>query len=191
MSHEFPTSSAPPSAPAPRPTEAEREHAIEVLRGGAVDGRLSHDTFLQRVELALTAGRSDELDALIADLPAAEGRMARLGRWLERGVARISALQVRFRDAWQAEKLPPLLFPAPGPVPLRIGRDLSCGFRLSHASASRIHAELRHEHGVWVLRDLGSMNGTWVNGRRVMGAAVVRPGDRVTFGAMHFRLAAV
>ncbi|MCW2870592.1 FHA domain-containing protein, partial [Actinacidiphila oryziradicis] len=34
------------------------------------------------------------------------------------------------------------------------------------------------------------MNGTFVNGRRVMGAVVVRPGDQVTFGRMSYRLAA-
>ncbi len=43
---------------------------------------------------------------------------------------------------------------------------------------------------MWVLRDLGSTNGTTVNGRRVVGAAVVREGDQVGFGRMLFRLAA-
>jgi pSer/pThr/pTyr-binding forkhead associated (FHA) protein len=43
---------------------------------------------------------------------------------------------------------------------------------------------------MWVLRDLGSTNGTTVNGRRVVGAAVVREGDQVGFGRMTFRLSA-
>lgn len=42
---------------------------------------------------------------------------------------------------------------------------------------------------MWVLRDLGSTNGTTVNGRRVIGAAVVREGDQIGFGQMSFRLA--
>lgn len=40
-----------------------------------------------------------------------------------------------------------------------------------------------------MLRDLGSTNGITVNGRRVIGAAVVREGDQVGFGRMSFRLA--
>jgi pSer/pThr/pTyr-binding forkhead associated (FHA) protein len=43
---------------------------------------------------------------------------------------------------------------------------------------------------MWVLRDLGSTNGTTVNGRRVIGAAVVREGDQVAFGRTAFRLSA-
>ena len=42
---------------------------------------------------------------------------------------------------------------------------------------------------MWVLRDLGSTNGTTVNGRRVIGASVVRDGDQIGFGRMMFRLA--
>ncbi len=53
----------------------------------------------------------------------------------------------------------------------------------------QVHAELSRQGGLWVLRDLGSTNGTTVNGRRVIGAAVVREGDQVGFGQMAFRLA--
>ncbi len=53
-----------------------------------------------------------------------------------------------------------------------------------------MHAELTHQGGLWVLRDLGSTNGTTVNGRRVVGAAVVRDGDQVGFGQITYRLAA-
>ena len=54
----------------------------------------------------------------------------------------------------------------------------------------QVHAELHHQGGLWVLRDLGSTNGTTVNGRRVVGAAVVRDGDQVGFGQITYRLAA-
>lgn len=40
-----------------------------------------------------------------------------------------------------------------------------------------------------MLRDLGSTNGTTVNGRRVISAAVVKEGDQISFGRMSFRLA--
>ena len=54
-------------------------------------------------------------------------------------------------------------------------------------TVSRRHAELRLREGSWILRDLGSSNGTWVNGRRVMEAEVA-PGDEVVLGACRFRL---
>jgi hypothetical protein len=185
-SYEFETSPA-------RLSDAERERVIVMLREGAVDGRLSHDTFVRRMSLALAARERGELRVLTADLPPARGRFSRL---LLRAVGKVSAFNVTLRAAWRAERLPPLVLPEPGSepgvwsYPLRIGRDVANGLRLSDSSSSRMHAELRYEAHGWVLRDLGSMNGTFVNGRRVIGAVTVRVGDEVTFGRMSFRLAA-
>ncbi|MDF3298509.1 DUF1707 and FHA domain-containing protein [Streptomyces tropicalis] len=178
-----------PATPA-RLSDAERDQALRVLRDGVAAGRLSHDTFVRRMELALTARRPDELAALTADLPgrAPESRFARL---VLQGVAAASGFPGRLRRAWQAERLPKLLLPLPGTGrPLRIGRDPANGLRLTHETVSRVHAELVHQGGVWVLRDLGSANGTTVNGRRVTSAAVVREGDQVGFGQVAFRLCA-
>ncbi|MFJ6694754.1 FHA domain-containing protein [Streptomyces sp. NPDC091272] len=169
-----------------RLSDAERDRALAVLREGAAQGRLSHDTFLHRMELALAARQSAELAALTADLDTD-------GRWSRRmfsAVGRASAFTVRLRRAWTAERLPKLLFPAPGPAPLRIGRGTDNGLRLSHETVSRRHAELVLQGGLWILRDLGSTNGTCVNGRRVTGPAVVNDGDQVSFGRMTFRLSA-
>ena len=58
---------------------------------------------------------------------------------------------------------------------------------LGDDTVSRRHAELRAEDGRWLLRDLGSSNGTWVNGRRVI-EAEVRPGDLVQLGGAEIRL---
>ncbi|MFD6812072.1 FHA domain-containing protein [Streptomyces anthocyanicus] len=173
-----------PPAHAPRLTDAERDRALGLLREGAAQGRLSHDTFLFRMERALQARRPDELDVLTADL---RGE----GTWTRRvvgAVERMSAFTARIGRAWHSERLPKLLLPQPGPHPLRIGRDPVNGLRLSHETASRLHAELSLQGGHWVLRDLGSTNGTTVNGRRVVGAVVVRAGDVVGFGEMTFRL---
>jgi hypothetical protein len=170
-----------------RLSDAERDRALKVLRDGVALGRLSHDTFIRRMELALAARRADELAVLTADLPQ-ENRFSRavLGT-----VEAVSGFTVRLRRAWQAERLPKLLLPHPGTGhALRIGRDPANGLRLTHETVSRVHAELRRQGGLWVLRDLGSTNGTTVNGRRVVGAAVVREGDQVSFGRMAFRLSA-
>ncbi|WP_309050735.1 DUF1707 and FHA domain-containing protein [Streptomyces sp.] len=171
-------------ANSPRLSDAERDRALMLLREGAAQGRLSHDTFLFRMERALAARGPDELALLTADL---RGEAA----WTRRvvgAVEKVSAFTARLRRAWAAERLPKLLLPHPGPHPLRIGRDPVNGLRLSHETASRLHAELSMRSGMWVLRDLGSTNGTTVNGRRVTGAVVVRAGDVVGFGEMTFRL---
>ncbi|MBT2389108.1 DUF1707 and FHA domain-containing protein [Streptomyces maoxianensis] len=169
-----------------RLSDAERDRVLGVLREGAAQGKLSHDTFMRRMELALVARRPDELRALTADL----GTEPRWSRRLYAAVGRVSAFSVRMRRAWQAEKLPPLLLPEPGPYPLRIGRDPANGLRLSHDTVSRLHAELSRQGSLWILRDLGSTNGTTVNGRRVTGSVVVHDGDMVGFGRMSFRLTA-
>ncbi|APY85762.1 DUF1707 domain-containing protein [Streptomyces alfalfae] len=170
-----------------RVTDVERDRALDALKEGAATGRLSHDTFVRRMELVLAARRPDELAALTADLRTEKP-------WARRvlgGVEAVSGFTMKLRRAWQAERLPKLLLPgAETPRPLLIGREPTNGLRLSHDTVSRFHAELRRQGGMWVLRDLGSTNGTSVNGRRVIGAAVVRDGDQVSFGQMSFRLAA-
>jgi pSer/pThr/pTyr-binding forkhead associated (FHA) protein len=68
-----------------------------------------------------------------------------------------------------------------------LGRGVACQLVFADDSVSRRHAELRLEDGLWHLRDLGSTNGTWVNGRRVR-EAEVRPGDEIRLGAVRFTL---
>ncbi|MGW5847725.1 DUF1707 and FHA domain-containing protein [Streptomyces sp. NPDC055254] len=179
-----------PAYPAPRLSDTERDRALGQLREGAALGQLSHDTFLRRMELALVARRSEDLAVLTADLGV---RGATESPWTSRlfgWVGRASAVGVGVRRAWTAERLPKLLLPHPSAGALRIGRDPGNGLRLNHETVSRAHAELSLRDGLWVLKDLGSTNGTTVNGRRVTGSAVVRDGDQVSFGTMAFRLAA-
>ena len=55
-------------------------------------------------------------------------------------------------------------------------------------AASRKHAQLWRDGEHWYLRDLGSLNGTRVNGVRVIEATEVRAGDRVSLGGASYRL---
>ncbi len=167
-----------------RLSDAQRDRVLGVLREGAAQGKLSHDTFMRRMELALVARRPEELAALTSDLDTG----SRFSQGLVRAVGGISAFPGRLRRAWQTERLPKLLLPAPGPYPLLIGRDPGNGLRLNHETVSRLHAELTVQHGRWILRDLGSTNGTCVNGQRLVGSIPVRDGDQVSFGRMSFRL---
>ena len=172
-----------------RLSDAERDQAVELLRDHSVQGRLSHDTFMRRIDLALQARERAELDALTSDLPPAQGPVSRL---LVGSVQALSAFGLRLQRAWQNPRLASITLPAAGSAPLRIGRLEGCDLRLGSTSVSRVHAELfRDAEGAdWLLRDLGSTNGTQVNGSRIIGTAVVRPGDRVTFGDAAFRLLA-
>ena len=49
----------------------------------------------------------------------------------------------------------------------RIGRDVACEVHLDDPLISRRHAEISHVEGLWWVRDLGSRNGTMLEGRRV------------------------
>lgn len=64
-----------------------------------------------------------------------------------------------------------------------IGRAPSCDFTVSDLSVSRWHARLHNEDGSWLLSDLGSTNGTRLNGWRVTSAVPVQAGDSVSFGS--------
>ena len=61
---------------------------------------------------------------------------------------------------------------------------------LAEDLVSRRHAALSRDGERWVLRDLGSTNGTRVNGVRVVEDVEVRPGDRVNLGGVVYRLRA-
>jgi len=59
------------SEPSERVADADRDRIVTLLREHVVDGRLTLDEFSERVERALRATTRGELDALMADLPAA------------------------------------------------------------------------------------------------------------------------
>ncbi|MBO0694082.1 MAG: FHA domain-containing protein, partial [Acidimicrobiaceae bacterium] len=69
-----------------------------------------------------------------------------------------------------------------------IGRDPTTTVRVDHHSVSRVHARLswrpHPERGPgWVIEDLGSANGTWIDGRRIDGPTPLEPGAAVEVGA--------
>ena len=65
---------------------------------------------------------------------------------------------------------------------IRIGRGEGMDIVIDNVSVSRRQAELRQEGGIWKVRDLGSANGTFVNGERLAGEQPLRPGDEIAFG---------
>jgi predicted component of type VI protein secretion system len=63
-----------------------------------------------------------------------------------------------------------------------IGRDVTNEIVVGDAEVSRQHARLTRTPGGYVLEDLGSTNGSFVNGERLMAPRVLNPGDLVAFG---------
>jgi hypothetical protein len=63
-----------------------------------------------------------------------------------------------------------------------LGRSRECDVVVSEANVSRRHAELRPTADGWIITDLGSTNGTRVNGRQIRGSERLRAGDEIELG---------
>lgn len=180
-----------------RASDAERDRAIGELRDGFAEGRLSQETFLYRMDAALNAKDRSELSDLFTDLPPNQRRRAprrirdRLAL-LRMAVTGRPDPSTRLLRAPQAQIEPPQAVLPPLPLPpqddrrFTIGRAMACDFTLADLSVSRWHARLHSEDDQWLLSDLGSTNGTRLNGWRVTTGVPVKPGDHVSFGSVSF-----
>ena len=173
-----------------RASDDDRDDAIRVLRDGSVAGRLSNDTFLRRTDRALRARRVGELAGLLSDLPSAPDQGAGPGRAAKAWYRLAERLRgARFPAAWPGARLPPLVLPRGPRTVFTIGRSPDCDLPLGDITVSWHHAELRRANQAWLLVDVGSKNGTRVNGWRADSGFAVRAGDWVSFGAAAFRIA--
>jgi hypothetical protein len=169
-----------PAVTADRASDTDRERALAELSNGFVAGRLTHDTFTHRVEEALRARANAELASLVADL-----RRRRLGV----AVAASARRMLQSADRWLRGWPPSLPLPRGSQQRFTIGREFACDMTLADETVSRWHASLERDPDGWLLTDLGSTNGTRVNGWRVTSPSRVRTGDLVTFGRVTFVLA--
>jgi pSer/pThr/pTyr-binding forkhead associated (FHA) protein len=69
---------------------------------------------------------------------------------------------------------------------ISIGRTGDNDLALPEHGVSRRHASIRRVSQGWLLADLGSTNGTYVDGRRIGGAHLLQPGERVAIGSSVF-----
>ena len=216
------TADTPTTPESLRASDAERDHAVSELRNEFAEGRLSHETFMYRMQSALDARHRGQLAGLFTDLPPRRpGLMARIkavlrgeqpparqdqpdggppgtqriARGARTGAAGTSLGPVSARQsgACRAARPPPaagraapLFFPPGSGTRFTIGRTRECDLCLTDLSVSRMHALLVRREDGWVLSDLGSHNGTRLNGWLVREPVPVRPGDRVEFGSMAF-----
>jgi adenylate cyclase len=70
---------------------------------------------------------------------------------------------------------------------LLVGRRESCDVVLRFANVSAHHCQMFLEQGYWFVKDLGSRNGTKVNGKRVTRKRI-DPGDRLAFAKHQYEL---
>jgi len=68
-----------------------------------------------------------------------------------------------------------------------IGRQEDCDLRLDHKSVSKQHCVIVKTDGLLLLRDLGSTNGTRVNGQRIRRAALL-PNDQLNIASLRFKV---
>jgi pSer/pThr/pTyr-binding forkhead associated (FHA) protein len=69
-----------------------------------------------------------------------------------------------------------------------IGRRDSCDICLKFPNVSAMHAELTYKEGYWWVKDLNSTNGTKINGHRIIGQKILRPGDELEIAKRKFRI---
>jgi len=74
-----------------------------------------------------------------------------------------------------------------GPAGVTLGRSRQCDVVLDDPNVSREHAEIRPRGGSWVLTDLGSTNGSCLNGRRIESPEVIKTGDEIELGTSVIR----
>jgi hypothetical protein len=70
-----------------------------------------------------------------------------------------------------------------------LGRDVNNSIVVDDPFASAEHAVLTFRGSAWYVEDLGSTNGTYVNGNAVTGVATIEFGDELQIGEVRFRLA--
>ena len=68
------------------------------------------------------------------------------------------------------------------------GRQDECQLRIKSSQVSRKHCQLFEKHGLLLVKDLGSSNGTFVNGKKIEGQRVMEPGDELGIGPIVFRI---
>lgn len=71
---------------------------------------------------------------------------------------------------------------------MTVGRQQDCQLRIASSQVSRKHCQIFEKKGLLLVKDLGSSNGTLVNGKRIADQRVLEHGDELTVGSVRFRV---
>src|SRR2546428_1319869 len=93
----------------------------------------------------------------------------------------VSETKSRVRFTVYQPGIAPQQIALPGET-ISLGRASDCTIPIKDRFLSRKHAEIVFERGSWFVRDCGSVNGTLVNGVKVVDPVPLRPGDRIALG---------
>lgn len=149
----------------------------KTLRAAYALGLLTDDTFAHRIDDLYGASRVDP-QALIGDLT------FRTGGGVHAHIRALSASVWPWprRDGDRRDQLPLLGLDWTGATSeMLIGRSSRCDLVLNDPSVSRRHVHLFFREGRWIVVDLHSTNGTYINGVRVQRSELL-PGDQLTIG---------
>jgi len=120
----------------------------------------------------LPTGASERLSNTLHGLPVSE-----LQRQVTPGSAPAPLASLLFRSGDLRGRRIPIKVPV-----VNIGRGDYNDILISDPSVSTMHAKLQRREAVWVLTDLGSTNGTFVEGERLTGEQPLTPGATIRFG---------
>lgn len=166
--------------------EASRTRIARTLSAAYAGGLLSEDTFLHRVDQLLNA-RLIRPGGLIGDLALRPSSPGTWGPLRDAAHAAVRAIANAINS--HAPDEPPLLALdwSGNQQELLVGRHPSCDVVLIDPSVSRRHARLVFRGSNWIVQDVGSTNGTILNGARI-GRSELRPGDLLVLGDVILRI---
>jgi hypothetical protein len=159
---------------------ASRHRLAGILKAAFASGLLSEQTLTHRLGV-LFDQRLVDPDGVVGDLTLRT--QIQRGGWrpLASTVAESSRRVIRAHLRRPAAPLILGLDWTSGGEELIIGRDVECDVLLADHSVSRRHARLVCRDGAWIVQDLESTNGTFVN-RTQVGRCQLRPGDHLHLG---------
>jgi len=90
-------------------------------------------------------------------------------------------MAVQYQLVMHSGPTPGKIFPMDGDV-LTIGREAGNAIVINDAEVSRKHTQFVFQGGKYIVTDLGSTNGTFVNGQRLTGQHILQPGEIISLG---------
>ena len=193
-----------------RPIELGRRLVREMDDNRSVDvkgRRIVPNDFTVMLNAVDHAGFDDIEDALVAELAEAAREYAREEGYHFMGPVTVQlavdnalrggrfAITSQLKQATTGPGMGSLVLPSGnrvyiGDTPVSIGRLPECTVAVNDSNISRRHAEVRVTPTAFVVVDLGSTNGTMVNGIPIAGEQRLRDGDIVSVGSTHLRFEA-